>query len=313
VVVKLKIRNKDRNMPAKILSYKTIDPPDPIDMIEDNIFTVVLEGGDGNPSEYLGPHAKRMKPSADDYLVIKPGKQLTKKVDLADFYDFSESGTYKVTYTAKNDEIFGDSNPGTSLVSNTLMIFVEGRPKSSKSGKKGGGGGNAGPSCDSSQLSIIEEANAEAVACTVDSNTHLSGLGNPASDRYAEWFGSYNTNRVSRVTSNFGAIYSILSPPGQIEWDCKCKQKNVYAYVYPNVHKVYFCGAFWATDMTGTDSKQGVIVHEASHFNDVANTDDWAYGQSACSSLADSDPMRAVDNADSHEYFCENTPGLTRK
>jgi peptidyl-Lys metalloendopeptidase len=47
-----------------------------------------------------------------------------------------------------------------------------------------------------------------------------------------------------------------------------------------------------------------------SHFNVVASTDDWAYGQSAAASLAISNPSQAIDNADSHEYFGENTPAL---
>ncbi len=47
-----------------------------------------------------------------------------------------------------------------------------------------------------------------------------------------------------------------------------------------------------------------------SHFNVVAGTDDWAYGQTACKSLATRAPKKAIDNADSHEYFAENTPSL---
>ena len=62
--------------------------------------------------------------------------------------------------------------------------------------------------------------------------------------------------------------------------------------------------------MTGTDSKGGTLVHEMSHFNAVAATDDHAYGQSAAKSLATSNPTRALDNADNHEYFAENTPSL---
>ena len=62
--------------------------------------------------------------------------------------------------------------------------------------------------------------------------------------------------------------------------------------------------------MSGTDSKGGTLVHEMSHFNVVAGTDDHAYGQSAAASLAISNPAQAVDNADSHEYFGENTPAL---
>ncbi|PTT77484.1 peptidase M35, partial [Pelomonas sp. HMWF004] len=59
---------------------------------------------------------------------------------------------------------------------------------------------------------------------------------------------------------------------------------------------------------TGTDSKGGTLVHEMMHFNVIAGTDDWAYGQSAALSLAKSNPTRALDNSDSHEYFAENTP-----
>jgi hypothetical protein len=42
----------------------------------------------------------------------------------------------------------------------------------------------------------------------------------------------------------------------------------------------------------------------------VAATDDHAYGQSAAKNLAISNPTRALDNADNHEYFAENTPSL---
>ena len=71
---------------------------------------------------------------------------------------------------------------------------------------------------------------------------------------------------------------------------------------------MYLCNAFWSAPNTGTDSKAGTLVHETSHFNVVASTDDWAYGQSACKSLAKSNTTKAVDNADSHEYFAENNP-----
>ena len=40
----------------------------------------------------------------------------------------------------------------------------------------------------------------------------------------------------------------------------------------------------------------------------VADTNDHAYGQGNAQSLARSSATRALDNADSHEYFAENTP-----
>jgi peptidyl-Lys metalloendopeptidase len=60
--------------------------------------------------------------------------------------------------------------------------------------------------------------------------------------------------------------------------------------------------------VTGTDSRAGTLIHEMSHFDVVTDTDDWAYGQAACKRLAKRSPTRALDNADSHEYFAENTP-----
>jgi peptidyl-Lys metalloendopeptidase len=96
-----------------------------------------------------------------------------------------------------------------------------------------------------------------------------------------------------------------------VHFDCTCTQTNVYAYVYPNQpYKIYLCGAFWAAPLTGTDSKAGTLIHEMSHFDVVANTDDYAYGQTAARNLAASNPDQAIRNADNHEYFAENTPPL---
>ena len=60
--------------------------------------------------------------------------------------------------------------------------------------------------------------------------------------------------------------------------------------------------------MTGTDSKGGTLIHEMSHFNVVAGTNDHVYGQVGARNLALTNPTAALDNADNHEYFGENTP-----
>jgi hypothetical protein len=86
----------------------------------------------------------------------------------------------------------------------------------------------------------------------------------------------------------------------------------VFAFVYPtNPYMVYVCGGFWSAALTGTDSRAGTLIHEITHFTVVAGTDDYAYGQSAAMALAVSNANQAVDNADSYEYFAENTPVTT--
>ena len=79
--------------------------------------------------------------------------------------------------------------------------------------------------------------------------------------------------------------------------------------MYPNQpYKIYVCKVFWSAPMAGTDSKAGTLIHEMSHFDVVAATDDFVYGQSGAKNLAITDPNKAVNNADNHEYFAENTP-----
>ena len=95
---------------------------------------------------------------------------------------------------------------------------------------------------------------------------------------------------------------------GQIKINCGCNQ-SYYAYVYPTrPYEIFVCRAFWNAPTTGTDSKAGTLIHEMSHFNVVAGTDDHVYGPSGAKSLAISNPDNALDNADNHEYFAENTP-----
>ena len=111
-----------------------------------------------------------------------------------------------------------------------------------------------------------------------------------------------NFSKISDAASTKPLVFDCSTCPGT-------EYADAYAYVYPNqAYRVYLCGAFWAAPNAGTDSRAGTIIHEVSHFTVVADTDDLAYGQTAAKSLAISSPSRAIRNADSHEYFAENTP-----
>ena len=127
--------------------------------------------------------------------------------------------------------------------------------------------------------------------------------------RYTSWFGAYTTTRHATARTHFVDIDAAMDQnSGQIKINCGCNQ-SYYAYVYPTrPYEIFVCRAFWTAPMTGTDSKAGTLIHEMSHFNVVAGTNDHVYGQSGARSLAISDPDAALDNADNHEYFAENTP-----
>jgi len=290
--------------------------------LEDSVFMVMR---DGKPVQYVGPHYKRGVPTLQDTVTLEPGATLTRSVDIAGYYDFSASGVYTIQYGAVGAEFVAaqdrrfrpDLAKGLammaedgSLASNETAMWIDGRANalpehSFASIAKAGSIGYSGR-CSSSQQSTLVSAVNAARTMASNSLTYLNGT--PGSKpRYTTWFGTYSSSSWSTVRSHYTNIVDALNNQPLV-LDCSCN-KSYYAYVYPTQpYKVYLCRAFWSAPLTGTDSKGGTLVHELSHFNVVAGTDDWAYGQSAAKQLALSDPAKARDNADSHEYFAENTP-----
>ena len=320
VVVHVTFTNHGKK-PAKILKWYTA-----ADGIEDNLFKI---SRDGQTLRYLGAHYKRPAPNAGNYMNLKAGESVTQSAELSSVYDFSRTGDYSVQFNVRSGQLFDPaaahrqnhaSSKVASLSSNELMFWVEGRAKDwakagPSNGKKGGGGKppKDPPSgerisfsgrCSNEQQSTIISAIDEAIAISADASSYMNGsLGT----RYESWFGTVTSSRATTVDSNFAAINNAMENE-DITVDCKCKQ-NYYAYVYPTEpYKIYVCRAFWSAPLTGTDSKAGTMVHEMSHFNVVANTDDVVYGQTGARNLAISNPDDAIQNADSHEYFAENTP-----
>ena len=99
----------------------------------------------------------------------------------------------------------------------------------------------------------------------------------------------------------------------QITFNCSMADcsSSEFAHVFPTrPYEIFLCSSFWNADLTGTDSRGGTLVHEISHFNVVAGTDDIVYGQPNCIQLAITNPLDAILNADSHEYIAENNPLL---
>ena len=296
VVIRVTVTNTARH-PVMLLSWQL-----PSDELDGPLFRITR---DNQKVGYLGPIVKRTAPQASDRIKLDPGASLSYDVELTGAYDLSASGRYAIEYASR-----GKHGDAISLSSDPLYVWLEGRsakpvqPPPSPSGGSISYTGN----CSASQQTTLQAAVNAATTYATQANTYLSSTPPSGTPRYSTWFGAFAPDRWNTVQSHFAAEQSAFSTQ-PLTLDCKCKKPNVYAYVYPTQpYKIYLCGAFWSAPLTGTDSKGGTLVHEMSHFNVVASTDDWAYGQTAAKALAISDPVKAVDNADSHEYFAENTP-----
>jgi peptidyl-Lys metalloendopeptidase len=313
VVVKVTITNAT-GATQYLLKWQT-----PFAAVEAPLFEVMR---DGMPVRYLGVQVKRPAPSAAaDYIALKAGASQSQRVELSALYDMGITGAYSVRWRAGATQLFGrpglaHTNGQTAVASRATAlpdpvpasVWIDGRlPRgaldTSVPAPEGAGLGFS--RCSNAQQETIGGAVQAALAMAQDADVYLQGkaLGR----RYSSWFGAADPARSTTVVRHFQAIKeAFASKPVTV--DCGCNE-SYYAYVYPNQpYKIYVCKAFWSAPMTGTDSKGGTLVHEMSHFTVVAGTDDLAYGQQAAGQLAVSDPDKAIQNADSHEYFGENTP-----
>jgi len=291
VLVNVTITNTSKNA-ARVLKWFT-----PAEEVEEAIFKVAR---DGATVDYIGAHYKRTAPTGNDYVTLRSGESFTRTVDLGQYYDLSASGVYELEYDAD----------ATGLASNKLSLAVEGRASTPLVVvPEAVTGSTSFNRCTTTQQSLLNTARANASTYAANALSYLNSI-SAATTRYTTWFGTYTSARDTTVTNHFSAISSAMDNAA-VTFDCKCNKRNVYAYVYANQpYTIYLCGVFWDAPATGTDSKAGTLIHEMSHFTVVAGTDDWAYGQTNAKNLAISDPNKAIDNADSHEYFAENTPAL---
>ena len=276
---------------------------------------------DDKPVRYTGAIIKRAAPKPKDYVEIAAGATLNYTVELTGRYDFSKNGRYAIEFHSdrgahgagaqalhsaapmylwaqnRNEKLDAAANDDAALPSARAATDVTAAAASvSYTG-----------ACTSSQKSTLASAVTAATNYAASSATYLSGTPS-ATPRYTTWFGAYTSSRWATAKDHFVKARNAFQTAA-LTLDCSCKDTDTYAYVYPTQpYKIYVCGAFWNAPMTGTDSKGGTLVHEMMHFNVIAGTDDWAYGQSAALSLAKSSPTKALDNSDNHEYFAENNP-----
>lgn len=309
-------------------SRKTVRVPRwelPASTPDANVFAISV---DGEAVQYEGRMIKRGVPAAKDFVVLRPGQSHTAKVDLARAYDFSRTGQYTVSYVAPLQ--FASTSDGAMLKqangvpmaaqSAPLQVWVNGSDKLGAAsiqalrakpdvGAAAVVNGVNYVGCSNSRITTLGTAINSARTYSENAKGYLNA--GRTGSRYTTWFGAYTSSRYGTARSHFVNIDSAMDQTGgRITINCGCTD-SYYAYVYPNrPYEIWVCNAFWSAPNTGTDSKAGTLVHEMSHFTVVAGTDDHAYGQSAAKNLARSNPTRALDNADNHEYFAENTPAL---
>ena len=299
----------------------------PIDVQRSNLFRI---SRDGVEVGFEGAMIKRGVPTAEDFAILRAGRSYRSVVELGTAYDLSKAGHYTVTYAAPLQ--YASLSGGIRLQQrNGLPMIAQGAPvrivldrsmldqrATFPNGRRISPVLPANPelsdvlgistvACSASQIATVGNAVLSARAYSERAKGYLNAGTTGA--RYTTWFGAYTSSRYATAQQHFVAIDNAMDQTGgQVTINCGCND-NYYAYVIKNQpYQIFVCNAFWSAPLIGTDSKAGTLIHEMSHFTVVADTDDHAYGQGLAQNLAISNPTLALDNADSHEYFAENTP-----
>lgn len=294
----------------------------PIDAQRSDLFRITRDGAEVG---YEGAMIKRAAPTAADFAILRAGRSYRGVVELGSAYDLSKAGHYTVTYAAPLQ--YASLSGGVRLQQrNGLPMIAQGAPirivldqrATFPNGRRISPVLPGNPelsdvlgistvACNASQIAIVNNAVLSARTYSERAKGYLNAGTTGA--RYTTWFGAYTSSRYATAQQHFTSIDNALDQTGgQVTINCGCTD-NYYAYVIKNQpYQIFVCNIFWSAPLVGTDSKAGTLIHEMSHFTVVADTDDHAYGQGLAQSLAINNPTQALDNADSHEYFAENTP-----
>jgi peptidyl-Lys metalloendopeptidase len=253
----------------------------------DGITADIFEFAGPNAVTYTGMYAKRF---AEEMLTIAAGQSATTTVDISFDYAFPATGIYKLLWR------FGQSNPVKAEIS---TVYGD-RRAAMRNTTDAEGAPNNFVNCQATERTQTLAADTQA---TTDCRNSVACLNaNSCAARYVTWFGVRTDARYQQTQRNFVAISNNFNS-GNYRIHCNPTNcpANTYAFVYPTdrTHVVYLCSVFWRIPAERAET----LVHELSHFTDVASTQDFQYGQSGCRALARSNPANAVRNADNVCYF----------
>jgi peptidyl-Lys metalloendopeptidase len=170
--------------------------------------------------------------------------------------------------------------------------------------------------CEKTQIAAVAEAMKAAHKIVIQAAGAVSD-----SAEFNRWFGPYVDKNAALVRTNLKAIHAVIASggigivcPNTLEDECDA---DTYANVDPDApFTIYLCPSFFrmptlSTLREGTNAfdngtREGTIIHELSHFNIVAGTDDNCYSRTLCADMTISNLVGALHNADSYQYFAED-------
>jgi peptidyl-Lys metalloendopeptidase len=177
--------------------------------------------------------------------------------------------------------------------------------------------------CSDAQATVIKDAIGGAKDLSLKAAVAVGDT-----PEFTRWFGDYSDANAERVRASLKSVVTAIRG-GSVTAECQqvvddgCASDE-YAYVFSDEpYLMYLCPTFFnlpglealrpGSRTSDNGTREGTIIHEVSHFLHVAATDDHCYSRSECIRMARSNPRRAVDNADSYQYYAEDVTHFARQ
>jgi Lysine-specific metallo-endopeptidase len=128
-------------------------------------------------------------------------------------------------------------------------------------------------------------------------------------NKIIEWFGWHEDNTI--IYDNYAKLKDYFET-NTVEYrmgnqECDCRGPNIEecrTVAYKNVDTIFLCTAFFDhPKMQGQRQRASTIIHEISHI--VLKTEDHSIDEREAHDLAQKKPLKALCNADTYGFFCE--------
>ena len=266
----------------------------------------------GRKLEYEGILIDRAPPTKDEYILLKAGQKVSATVQINEVFALMHDGIYTVEYIKPLIVLNERKMPIEVRAGEATYVRLENARYLSLPSQQDdvqSEGTITIESCTtatitggtSSQRTDVLNAHKKLCKEFADSKVNVTNT-----DFYKTWWGTYTTARADKVKGVIDkcvdgltnkAVTYVINPS-----NC---QSNWNAYTRKGTTTVYLCPAYQNYQVycisSGSATKESILAHEWSHA--FGYTDDNAYGATANKNLAKSDPDKAVNNADTYEYW----------
>lgn len=286
---------------------------------------IVERGGERIP--YDGKRVHWADPPADAYALIGPGETLKGEVDISLAYSIDRPGDYTVTLNASFFDAFqvqdDQKNPPRTRrefkrhrfpsASVQFTVTEDGEPRSTEGEAARKRSRQADVSAREPNFNGGTSDEQDEVATAHNNAQYFAALAvrqleettTDTNALYQTWFGAFDQDRYNTVKGNFKKISDeLLTTTVTYDLSGSGCDPSWNAYTYDGSDTVWICNGFWTMPPIDVVACQfSTVLHEWSHA--FCGTEDYEYEDGPCQALANNDPAKAIDNADSYENFAE--------